>query len=59
LQFVKQSFNVDTEHLAGVGKIAFSGLGLFLDSDEATEGVQAFAQKRRPGFSAHRARASA
>src|SRR2546425_478139 len=48
LQFVKQSFNVDTEQLAGVGQLAFSGLRLFVDSDEAREGVTAFTEKRAP-----------
>ena len=57
LRFVKQSFNVDTEHLAGVGQLAFSGLGLFVESEEAREGVEAFAQKREPDFSRFRARA--
>jgi 2-ketocyclohexanecarboxyl-CoA hydrolase len=59
LRFVKQSFNADSEHLAGVGQLAFSGLGLFVDTDEAREGLSAFADEREPDFSAHRARASA
>src|SRR5881392_276775 len=46
LRFLKQSFNADSEHLAGMGALAFSGLGLFLDSDEAREGVTAFGEKR-------------
>src|SRR5947209_2445448 len=58
LRFLKQSFNADTEHMAGIGQLAFSGLGLFLETDEANEGVAAFGEKRPPDFSPHRARAS-
>jgi 2-ketocyclohexanecarboxyl-CoA hydrolase len=58
LRFLKQSFNTDTEHLAGVGQLAFSGLGLFLESEEAQEGVRAFEEKREPDFAPFRARAS-
>jgi naphthoate synthase len=59
LRFLKQSFNADTEHIVGIGQLAFSGLGLFLDTDEADEGVRAFNEKRDPDFAKYRARASA
>src|ERR671928_568211 len=42
LRFLKQSFNADTEHLAGIGQLAFTGLGLFVETDEAAEGIEAF-----------------
>src|SRR5881275_2771715 len=45
LRFLKQSFNADTEHLAGVGQLAFSGLGQYLETEEAAEGVRAVAEK--------------
>jgi 2-ketocyclohexanecarboxyl-CoA hydrolase len=58
LRFLKQSFNADTEHMAGIQHVAFTGLELFVDSDEAREGVEAFNEKREPQFGEHRARAS-
>jgi 2-ketocyclohexanecarboxyl-CoA hydrolase len=57
-RFVKQSFNADTEHIAGIGYLGFSGLHQFVESDEAREGVEAFAAKRAPDFEAYRASAS-
>jgi 2-ketocyclohexanecarboxyl-CoA hydrolase len=59
LRFLKQSFNADSEHIAGLGQLAFSGLGLFVDSDEAREGISAFSEKRPPDFAPYRARVSA
>jgi 2-ketocyclohexanecarboxyl-CoA hydrolase len=58
LRFVKQSFNTDTEHMAAVGQLSFSGLGLFVESDEANEGVTAFTEKRPPDFGPYRERVS-
>jgi naphthoate synthase len=54
LRFLKVSFNADTEHLAGIGQLAFSGLGLFVESEEAREGTLAFNEKRRPDFAPFR-----
>jgi naphthoate synthase len=59
LRFLKQSFNADSEHIAGLGQLAFSGLGLFVDTDEAAEGIEAFTEKRPPDFEPYRARVSA
>jgi naphthoate synthase len=58
LRFLKQSFNADTDHIAGLGQIAFSGLHLFVESDEAREGVEAFSEKRVPDFGPYRAAVS-
>jgi 2-ketocyclohexanecarboxyl-CoA hydrolase len=58
LRFLKQSFNADTEHITGLGQLAFSGLGLFVESEEAQEGMRAFTDRRPPDYSPYRARAS-
>jgi 2-ketocyclohexanecarboxyl-CoA hydrolase len=59
LKFLKQSFNADTEHLGGLGQLAFSGLGLFVESEEAQEGIRAFTEKRQPDFARFREGVSA
>lgn len=55
LKFLKTSFNVDTEHLAGVATLANAGADQFADSAEAREGSAAFAEKRKPDFAPYRA----
>ncbi len=58
LRFLKQSFNLDSEHLAAQGALAFSGLHEFVESAEAREGIAAFNEKRAPDFAPFRGRAS-
>src|SRR5438105_14081677 len=58
LRFLKQAVNLDSEHLAAQGALAFSGLREFAGSEEAREGLTAFAQKRSPDFARFRASAS-
>jgi len=54
LKVLKQSFNADTEHFAGIGQMAYSSLKMFGETDEAREGIVAFNEKRSPDFSAYR-----
>ena len=44
----------DTDHLAGLSRMAFDGLDLFVETDEAKEGAAAFAEKRPADFSPYR-----
>jgi dihydroxynaphthoic acid synthetase len=51
IRFLKQSFNADTDHQAGLSNLAMSALDLFTASPEGLEGAAAFAEKRPPDFS--------
>jgi naphthoate synthase len=53
IRFLKQSFNADTDHQAGLSNLAMSALDLFTSSPEGLEGAAAFAEKRTPDFAAH------
>jgi len=50
IRFLKQSFNADTDHQAGLSNLAMSALDLFTHSPEGLEGATAFAEKRKPEF---------
>jgi len=54
LAFLKHSFNADSEHLGGQGRLAFTGLAHFGAGEEAGEGRRAFAEKRDPDFAKYR-----
>jgi naphthoate synthase len=53
IKFLKQSFNADTDHQAGLSNLAMSGLEQFVASAEGQEGAAAFAEKRPPDFTPH------
>src|SRR2546421_8453557 len=50
LRLAKQSFNADTEHLAGITELGFTALELYYGTEEAEEGRNAFLEKRPPRF---------
>jgi naphthoate synthase len=54
LTVLKHSFNADSDAIAGIGAISFDSLNLFVESDEAKEGLTAFNEKRKPDFSRFR-----
>ncbi|MBI3991675.1 MAG: enoyl-CoA hydratase/isomerase family protein [Candidatus Lambdaproteobacteria bacterium] len=50
MAIAKRSFNVDTEHIGGIGQLGFECLRLYYDTDESREGVTALSEKREPNF---------
>ena len=54
LKFLKHAFNADSSHIFGQAKMAADGLASFVNSEEASEGRNAFLEKRTPDFSGFR-----
>lgn len=50
LAIAKRSFNIDTDHIKGIGAMGFEALKLYYASDEAKEGGNAWREKRAPDF---------
>ena len=50
IAIAKRSFNVDTEHIRGIGMLGFQTLALYFGTDEAKEGGNALREKRKPDF---------
>ena len=54
LRYLKRAFNADSAHIAGVSRMAFDSLDLFLATEEGSEGHRAFAEARAPEYGAFR-----
>lgn len=54
LRVLKHSFNADSEAVAGISTLAFDHLESFVETEEAQEGLRAFAEGRAPDFSRFR-----
>ena len=50
LKLAKQSFNAETEHIAGLSELSFTALELYYGTAEAQEGRNAFLERRPPNF---------
>jgi 2-ketocyclohexanecarboxyl-CoA hydrolase len=50
IAIAKRSFNVDTEHIRGIGAMGMQSLKLYYETAESREGVKAFMEKRKPEF---------
>lgn len=50
LKVLKHSFNADSDSIAGIGVMSFDSLEMFVETDEAKEGLNAFNEKRKPDF---------
>jgi 1,4-dihydroxy-2-naphthoyl-CoA synthase len=54
LRALKCSLNADSDSIAGIGALSYINLELFVKTDEAKEGLNAFNEKRPPVFSRFR-----
>lgn len=50
LKILKQSFNADSDHMAGFESMCSSALWMYYQDEEALEGRKAFMEKRPPEF---------
>ena len=50
IKLAKQSFNADSEHIAGITELGFAALELYYATPEAQEGRNAFMERRKPKF---------